>query len=160
TVLSYRVSAPAIVVISGPGGQKVRTLPGEPAASGTVTWDGRDDAGAVVPDGRYTLTLAGEQDAGLGHVTAVVDTNPSSLFDSTASAPFGVARGPCNLSCGGVSPPAWMPSEDAVLILQPGFPASVLKVPFEGEQTTIALDASLFFGAHFDSAYAVSPDGR
>ncbi|HEY3334069.1 MAG TPA: FlgD immunoglobulin-like domain containing protein [Candidatus Limnocylindrales bacterium] len=34
------------------------------AGDGAMTWDGRDDAGKPVPDGSYTITLAGRDSAG------------------------------------------------------------------------------------------------
>ncbi len=45
-------------------GTAVRTLRTMTAGGAVLTWDGRSDGGAAVPDGTYSWTLAGEDDAG------------------------------------------------------------------------------------------------
>ena len=60
--VSHAISEPGAVrltVTPKAGGAAVRTLTVVAAAagSGSVSWDGRDDARAVVPDGDYVLTL-------------------------------------------------------------------------------------------------------
>ena len=53
------------VAIAAEGGGPVRawSLPVAPGRT-TVTWDGRDDAGAVVPDGRYLASVTARDAAG------------------------------------------------------------------------------------------------
>jgi spore germination protein YaaH/flagellar hook assembly protein FlgD len=58
--VAYAVAAPGsarwIARIAGASGAVVR-LSGGTGASGTFTWNGRSDAGPVVPDGRYAATV-------------------------------------------------------------------------------------------------------
>ena len=60
--VSHAIDEPGavrLVVTPAAGGTALRTLTvsAPKAGPGAVTWDGRDDAGAVVPDGDYRLTL-------------------------------------------------------------------------------------------------------
>gem|GEM_PF-1734945 len=78
----YNLSQPANITstVVDPQGQTVRVLEqGISLNDGvySVSWDGRDDQGRVVPDGVYTVRVVGENQAGLGNeitVRAGVDT--------------------------------------------------------------------------------------
>lgn len=80
----YQLDAPAAasIELTNGSGHVVRTLTGTAdAAVGSVPWDGRDTAGAVVRDGRYTAVVrAGGQV--IGSTELVVDTNRSPLQDA------------------------------------------------------------------------------
>ena len=65
--------------IRNSGGTTVRTIAGSGAAA-TTSWNGRNDAGAVVPDGTYQAAIIAFDDAGnsAGRTFAVrVDTTPA-----------------------------------------------------------------------------------
>ncbi|MDX1430942.1 MAG: CARDB domain-containing protein [Gammaproteobacteria bacterium] len=96
----FRLDAPSDVVVAvvDEHGDTVRGIDtgasgGE--ASGDVIWDGLDDLGRVVNDGRYRIQARGAG-ALLGEATVEVDNNRSSLVESIGT-PYGVNR---NLTCG------------------------------------------------------------
>lgn len=65
-------------------GQAVRTLLTsikQPSGQHTLSWDGRDNGGNVVPDGNYTvfITAAGTLQKSEGNVTVTVDNTPPPL---------------------------------------------------------------------------------
>lgn len=72
----------------------VRTFPGQdlPAGTRTVTWDGRDDAGLAVDDGRYTIrvdTVDAGGRAGLVTGSTVIDvTRPTFAFSALPATAF------------------------------------------------------------------------
>jgi subtilase family serine protease/flagellar hook assembly protein FlgD/Tol biopolymer transport system component/fibronectin type 3 domain-containing protein len=69
----------AIEIGAERGGPPVRRLT---ANSGSAVWDGKDEAGRVVRDGRYALTVTTGAGALVGRATAVVDTNRSLLHEA------------------------------------------------------------------------------
>ncbi len=97
----YRVLAPVHLEfrILNDSGSVVRTILRDHAAAGeqSLTWDGRDDHGAVVPDGVYKLTVLGyELFVTVDSTPPVVTLTPSPLTSctvldpTTGSASFGV----------------------------------------------------------------------
>ena len=67
--LQARLSEPAVltVQVEGADGKVVRALLKEeqkPVGELTVTWDGRDEAGKLVPDGTYTYRLLARDESG------------------------------------------------------------------------------------------------
>ena len=52
------------------------------SADSSITWDGSDDNGKVVADGRYQLRVMSASNAVLGSVSVTVDTNHSPLTDA------------------------------------------------------------------------------
>ena len=90
--VSHAISEPGAVrlaVTPKTGGSTLRTLTtGAPGAgSGSVVWDGRDDAGHVVPDGDYTLTLTPLDRARNAGPTASVDVSVFGSFVGLAATP-------------------------------------------------------------------------
>src|SRR6185503_10307250 len=85
TTLTWRAAAPARVVVSNGLGRKVRTLAEAAPDEGTVTWDGRDDNGRLVPDGSYFITLRASQGQTLGRVMATVDTNRLPIHEAAGT---------------------------------------------------------------------------
>lgn len=91
----------ADVTVASTFGQRLRMFSAPIRAGGaTVTWDGRSDAGPVVPDGVYGLTIAPRDAAGnvgpaltrqvsVYTTVSAVRTSPSVFFpqDANASAP-------------------------------------------------------------------------
>ncbi len=66
-VIERRLSEPATVTMAvrDASGRVVRTArSSQPDGAGRTAWDGRDDAGARVPDGRYTIALTPRDRAG------------------------------------------------------------------------------------------------
>lgn len=86
TDVTYRLAGPvaAEVHILDAQGQTVRTLSGGAAGAGTVTWDGRDDAGGMARDGNYQVKVMASTGVGFqerGRVAVVLDTNRLRMSD-------------------------------------------------------------------------------
>ena len=81
TTLGWRATVPVTIVATNRRGERVRTLVQEGASSGSVTWDGRDDGGAIALDGSYTFSVTGEGGALLAQVEVALDTNRTPLHD-------------------------------------------------------------------------------
>jgi len=68
TTLSYQLPEASLVRMSvwNVTGQRVRQLvrAQQPAGTYSVTWDGRDDAGRLLPNGSYRLDLVGVTELG------------------------------------------------------------------------------------------------
>lgn len=78
------------VRIASAGGVSVRTIKGT-GAKLAATWDGRDGAGAIVPDGAYTASLAATDTAGNSSVRTYpvrVDVTPSTVVATAVPAIF------------------------------------------------------------------------
>jgi spore germination protein YaaH/flagellar hook assembly protein FlgD len=76
--------------ISDGGGVTVRTIGGG-GATATTSWNGRNDANAVVPDGTYRAALIGFDDAGNGAARTFsiqVDTTPPLVATSATPPSF------------------------------------------------------------------------
>jgi subtilase family serine protease/flagellar hook assembly protein FlgD len=91
TTVSYSVQEPIStgLVVSSLTGGEVRTLPVTHVQTGSYTkaWDGRDNGGAVVPDGAYRLTLGAQQ------LDVVVDdTLPTAALRTMGTAPEDALR--------------------------------------------------------------------
>ncbi|MGE8449837.1 MAG: CARDB domain-containing protein, partial [Pseudomonadales bacterium] len=98
TVLTYRLPAvmPVTVRVSDEQGRVVRTgSTREPESTGSWSWDGLDDVGRLVQDGKYELTVRNADGVVLGGATVEVDTNRSPLLAAIGT-PMGVHAG---LSC-------------------------------------------------------------
>ena len=66
-------------------GETVRAFSGAEFANttgGSIIWDGLNDSGRVVDDGRYQVAVKGSNGAQLKSVSVVVDNNRSSFFDA------------------------------------------------------------------------------
>jgi len=91
TELSFRLSVPMnafIDVMREDNGRVVRThraaeLAG--AQSGRWRWDGRDDDGVIVKDGRYLLRVANDAGEVQGSALTAVDNNRSSILDAVGT---------------------------------------------------------------------------
>lgn len=95
TVLSYRLPAAMAVTIQVSDDQFQLVRTGRPAgsgASGSWSWDGLDDEGRLVPDGRYELAVRNADGLVLGGATVEIDTNRSSLL-SVMGTPLGINAG-------------------------------------------------------------------
>ena len=75
------------VGVANSGGTVVRTMT-SPGRNLSLAWDGKDDGGAVVPDGPYTFRLSavvGGSTAATTKTTTVDDTLPSAALNAPAS---------------------------------------------------------------------------
>ncbi|CAB5720519.1 Exoglucanase B precursor [Delftia tsuruhatensis] len=103
TVLTYRLpgAMPVTVQVSDEQGRVLRT--GRPAGSealGSWRWNGLDEDGRLVRDGRYELAVRNADGVVLGGATVEVDTNRSPLLAAIGS-PSGASAGlTCNLPRG------------------------------------------------------------
>ncbi|MEK6699584.1 MAG: FlgD immunoglobulin-like domain containing protein, partial [Nitrospirota bacterium] len=87
TEFFFRLEAPQTVqvVVVNSKGESVRTFSGpefENTTGDTVTWDGLNDDGMVVADGRYQIRLAMATNTVLGSLSVIVDNNRSPLTDA------------------------------------------------------------------------------
>jgi hypothetical protein len=89
----YNLSVPATMnvwVKSAPGHvvRELVDLDDESAGDHTVTWDGRDDAGAQLPDGRYTLSFGAFNQPGSSSQDLVVgiDSAPPTIATTNVNA--------------------------------------------------------------------------
>lgn len=110
----FRLDYPAgsELAIASEQGRLVRTIPLTDSANGTVSWDGRNDFGGVVADGRYALSLK-VGGATLAMASVVVDNNRASLTGALLDERRGYLR---NLTCAWGNDPfsrvGWALSED------------------------------------------------
>ena len=76
-VVPFTVSEPSVVTatVAGPDGVTVRRLTSAVTSRGSIRWDGRTARGKPVPDGRYTVTIAGRDVVGNTGVAAPVDVD-------------------------------------------------------------------------------------
>ena len=161
TTLAWRAGGSVSVTLSDAAGRRGRTLLADGPPEGSVTWDGRDDEGILMPDGPYALTLTGADGRLLDRVTAVLDTNRSPIHDAAPGRTL--VR---NLTCAlpeAVDDLAWLPGEDAVLTIVraagEGFEPGLLRVGLDGSYEYLHRDP-FYANARFASDAAVSPDGR
>ncbi len=49
---------------------------------GDVVWDGRNDQGELLPDGVYRVTLSGDQNGLIKHLSVTVDTNRTPMMET------------------------------------------------------------------------------
>lgn len=92
TVFTYRLSAaqPVTIRVADDKGHVLRTArPREAGSIGSWQWDGLDDDGRLVQDGRYELAVRNADEVVLGAATVEVDTNRSPLL-SAIGTPMGV----------------------------------------------------------------------
>src|SRR5262249_38531806 len=85
TTLAYRATGSVTVVVSNARGQRVRTLATDGPAADSLVWDGRDDHGALLPDGSYAISLIGDGGVLLGRASAEIDTNRSPIHDAAGT---------------------------------------------------------------------------
>jgi subtilase family serine protease/flagellar hook assembly protein FlgD/fibronectin type 3 domain-containing protein len=165
TTLGYRVPGPVTVVVISRTGERVRTLARDAPPSGSLSWDGTDDLGRVLPDGVYTILLEGAEGVPFGRLRAFLDTNRESIHDAAGTGLVGTS----NLSCAlpdHAEGPAFLPGEDEALFIvgfrfgEDGFPTGLLRVGLDGQYDFVSRDEWFQGGVSFASARAVSPDGR
>jgi subtilase family serine protease/Tol biopolymer transport system component/fibronectin type 3 domain-containing protein len=166
TTLTYRATGSVEVVVVNARGKTVRRLVEAAPASGSVTWDGRDERGQVT-DGRYGIRLLGDGGVTLGEATVAVDTNRSTLHDVIGTRLTTTRNIGCQLN--GSVRPVWTPAEDEVLLIniQASPPPGLLRATMDGVSTYIGQEA--WYQA-FDNGVqvhqpdflrnAVAPDGR
>lgn len=73
------------VVVMGQKGEAVRTFGGgelENTSGGHVIWDGLNDAGTLVGDGKYQMQVVSQDGQNLGGASVVVDNNRSSFQEA------------------------------------------------------------------------------
>lgn len=85
TVFSFRFDQKSNVqvLIKDERGLVIQRFAGEAlnnTREGSIEWDGRNDFGAIVNDGRYTMEVVSDSGATLGSAVVEVDTNRSSLL--------------------------------------------------------------------------------
>ncbi len=90
TQIVYRnlAATPALIDIIDIADRVVRSYPPEQFVSGTgiaVLWDGRDNEGRVVGDGRYRVHALSAEASVLAEVVVVVDTNRSSILEAVGT---------------------------------------------------------------------------
>lgn len=87
-VFAQLAAAPAVIDVRDIGDQIVRTYTPEQFTGNSgyaVLWEGRDNAGVLVPDGRYRVQAAAADGTVLAEVAVVVDTNRSSILEAVGT---------------------------------------------------------------------------
>ena len=100
TTFSFRLKQKTDVSVQvlTQGGKQVRQFGGSALSnidSGSVTWDGKDDRGALVADGDYRLRIVAKDGSVLGETSAYLDNNRSPVL-AAIDTEFEYRR---NLSC-------------------------------------------------------------
>ncbi len=100
TTFSFRLKqlADVSVQVVNQAGKSVRQFDGATLTgikSGSVTWDGKDERGALVADGDYRLRILAKDGRALGEMSTNLDTNRSSVL-SAIDTEFEYRK---NLSC-------------------------------------------------------------
>lgn len=81
-------STPALIDVRDIADRMVRSYPPEQFVSGNgiaVLWDGRDNEGRVVGDGRYRVQAVSADASVLAEVAVIVDTNRSSILEAVGT---------------------------------------------------------------------------
>lgn len=103
-------SAETTLTVTNAAGRVVRVLPGERAAGvHELAWDGKDAAGAQLPDGLYTLSLTARTQAGDKIVTDVGVRGRVTQIDMTGAEPrllIGINPLPLDRIRSVIAPPA------------------------------------------------------
>ncbi len=178
TSLAWRAAGtPSVsVVVSSSRGKALRSLVADGPAEGSATWDGRDVAGRLMWDGRYTFTLKASNGAVLGRREVLLDTNRSPIHDAAGTGLLAVRNLTCalpQLEHGPVFTPA---GDEALFILHyddaaSGLHAGLLRVAADGQSSYVGAadpwyqDASFPFNDYSSRPFApvarlASPDGR
>lgn len=95
TVLTYRLPGvmPVSAQVTDDRGNVVRSAgPWGAASTGSWQWDGLDNDGRLVQDGKYELTVRNADNVVLGGATVEVDTNRNSLLAAIGQ-PVGINAG-------------------------------------------------------------------
>ncbi len=103
----------------------VRTFSGPELANitaGNVTWDGLNNDGMVVPDGKYTLEVRDTSGKALGSLGVAVDTDRSSLSDALGTKYLLNNNLSCFLPSVDDSTWRWFPDDSGMLLLLPSDP--------------------------------------
>jgi subtilase family serine protease/flagellar hook assembly protein FlgD/fibronectin type 3 domain-containing protein len=162
TVLAYRATGPVRIVVSDSLGQGVRTLAASAPAEGSITWDGRNDRGRLMPDSTYFLSVIGAGNETLGRAQVVLDTNRSPIHDAAGTRQIAIRNITCRLP--NMVGPIWMPSEDEWLFIvreaQGPFSPGLLRVGADGHHYVGGPDPWYASGSLIDFEGAVAPDGR
>jgi flagellar hook assembly protein FlgD len=127
-VFRQLASTPAVIDVRDFGDSVVRTYTPEEFIGGNgwaVLWNGRDDNGGVVYDGRYRVQASATNGDLLGEVAVVVDTNRSSILEAVGT---GLEKYTELVhSYDGLRmalPPVAYPDQDTVLLVDPLNPAT------------------------------------
>lgn len=122
-VFRQLAATPAVVDVRDIGDQIVRTFTPEEFIGGNrwaVLWDGRNDNGSVVFDGRYRVQALAANGDVLGEVAVVVDTNRSSILEAVGT---GLEKYTDLVHAYNawsmVLPPVGYSNQDAVLLVDP-----------------------------------------
>jgi subtilase family serine protease/Tol biopolymer transport system component/flagellar hook assembly protein FlgD len=164
TTLAYRATGPVAILVSDSRGGLVRTLAEDAPAEGSVSWDGRDDRGRLLWDGTYSLTLRTHSGTILGRLEVVLDTNRSPIHDAAGTGL--VALRTLDAAQTNARGPAWLPSEDEVLLIIPienplaGFTRGLLRWRLDGTRSYVSADPWYDAVVQFASLDPVAPDGR
>ncbi len=147
----------------------VRKLDVAAATSGSVLWDGRDEAGALAPDGAYFFVL----ESANGEVTrrrVVLDTNRSNVVEALGTPYLAVDNLTCPLpqSSTYLRGPAWFPDDSGALFIvrrldsgAPEYAVGLYRVSPDGTAIDAIAAGSEFAQLQFheEGRRAVSLDG-
>ncbi|WP_281184377.1 CARDB domain-containing protein [Trichlorobacter lovleyi] len=118
TDFSFRLATPTKVTVRviNKRSVAVRTFSGgelDNTAGTTITWDGKNDAGAVVSDGTYQIQVVATTGAVLAQLPVEVDTNRSPLAEAVGTKYLLQSNQTCMLPS--YDRMTWMPNESGLV---------------------------------------------
>ncbi len=163
TTLGYRVNPAGTVsvVVYNNRGRRVRTLADKAGASGSATWDGRDDSGRVTWDGTYTLVVQEAGGRALARAEVVLDTNRSAIHEAAGTGLVAAQAFACALPAETSRGPEWLPNDEEALFIVAsrfqGFEPGLLRLDRAGSYSYVDQGG---WWEDIGFASSVSPDGR
>ena len=177
TAIGFRSDVPTKAVVLNSRKEVVRSLTDEWQTSGAASWDGRNDQGRLLWDGKYTLALQDESGDYRGQVEVVLDTNRLPIHEAAGTKWTAVRD--LTLRLGNTWPGNWggvlfeqgylgpapLPAGQGALIIAPSpsstRPAGLIRLHADGEyEYVIQPPAGGGFVWSFAGKDPVSPDGR
>lgn len=130
------------VLIWNSAGEVVRSYSGTELShitGGAVVWDGRDDDGRIVPDGKYRIQLIDQGGNILASLPVTIDSNQSPLTEAIGT-PYMLQN---NLTCQlpDISKWEWLPDESGILCycnenMDTAYPGGIYFVSPDGQDIT------------------------
>jgi len=171
TQFFFRLNAPKtvkIIVINWKG-ETIRTFRGsefENTTGGNIIWDGLDDNGMAVDDGRYQIQIVDVNNNILGSLPVIVDNNRSPLTDAIGTKHLMNNNLTCKLPDISDENWEWLPDESGIVFSItssniPDYLEGIYTMAPDGKDVLKLLSINLTENDVVDlSSWALSPDGE
>ncbi len=176
TQFFFKFDVPRTVVVHvvNKRGEAVRTFNGlelENCAAGSVTWDGLNSSGMVVPDGVYQMTVRDPNGKTLASLPVVVDVNRSPLSDAVGTKYLLNSNLSCPLPLLDDTAWTWFPDDSGILLLMPfdpttpEYPYGLYTLAPDGQDISRIVPLAWSAGIdpdynYYYAGFAVSPDSE